>query len=256
MAKNRKRMKSTKMKRTVLGTLSAIFMVSALIVAAVPNSDTEAATSNYDLTFSRDLSEDKAAILSEERIFENNGSTGYYANVNELIPEYCNGTTPTTPVFASEDGLFSVAYARNKGSATYTGIIVNFDITNVNVNSTLTIPEYIDAYQYENGGNGTRLQAVCGDAVGYPGTGGSASNYLYYISDTKEIVVSENALPEYEYTISPCYSVTRDKWYVDDGNGMNQTVLYQPTNNTTGVGFIQATDGKYYICAQQMSINI
>lgn len=259
---------NSKMRRTVLGTLSGIFMVSALIVAAIPSSKSEAAGEaelvyenlNY---YSQSFKLDPASTTDKARIIERQGQFET-KKVDDIMPIYQNDNhKQSTPVFFSEDGLFSVAYARMREQATNTGVIVNFDITNPNVSSTLDIPQKILAYQYDNNGNGTNLQAVCGDAVGYEGTAGDARNYLYYVAQEETVTggVSENAVEVTKYTMEPCYATYKNRWFQADEQGNNSVTMYQRDDNvTSGLGVIQAEDGHYYKPSQliggQLSVDI
>ena len=85
MSKNlRKKNPNNKLKRTILGTLSAVFMVSAIIIAVVPVTNIEAVdetTCNHVIVADPDIN----------------------------IPQYSSGENPTTPVFSSSDGLFRMA---------------------------------------------------------------------------------------------------------------------------------------------------
>lgn len=125
--------KANKIRRTVLGTLSGIFMISALIVAAIPVKDVEAVEEQSQFT------------------------TAYHADPDEYIPEY---VTNNTPVFFSSDALFGVAYANRSGSASMEGVLVYYDSDNFQAPASLVIPDTIAAYQYDNE---NRLRAIYED---------------------------------------------------------------------------------------------
>lgn len=135
MAKKRtaKPGKANKIRRTVLGTLSGIFMISALIVAAIPVKDVEAVEEQSQFT------------------------TAYNADPDEYIPEYVQNNAP---VFYSADALFGVAYANRSGSASMEGVLVYYDSDNFQAPASLVIPDAIAAYQYDNE---NRLRAIYGD---------------------------------------------------------------------------------------------
>lgn len=260
MAKKQKAKTNRRMKRTVLGTLSAIFMASALIVAIVPSSSSQAEGGGMDLsalTYPKNTSypdssviETRKDVIALQRVFE-----GSSKDVDQLIPSYSSGTTKTAPVYTDESGLFSVAYAQNKGSSTKTGVIVNFDINNVSVSSTLTIPETIKAFVYD--ASGTNLQAVCKVDTSDSDTSVNTGDYLYYVSSIVDTSISEDSIPTFEYTISPCYASNIEEWNGADADG-NPIQLYKKksASNPNVVGSIVATDGNTYIPAEQLSINI
>ena len=87
--KKTKRRVSRRLKRTVMGTLSAVLMASAVAVAMIPVPESQAAVSTADLEGSR--IEEAAA---------NPDAAGY-------IPDYVGNNYP---VYASGDGNFRVAY--------------------------------------------------------------------------------------------------------------------------------------------------
>ena len=101
--KKMKKMGRSRMRRAVMGTLSAILMISAIIVALVPIPESRADSDPTDLI---------AAAT---------------ANPDTYIPAYTN--TGNYPVYASGDGNFRAAYGSNGGSMT--GVIVYYDQNNV-----------------------------------------------------------------------------------------------------------------------------
>ena len=90
--KKMKKMGRSRMRRAVMGTLSAILMISAIIVALVPIPESRADSDPTDLI---------AAAT---------------ANPDTYIPAYTN--TGNYPVYASGDGNFRAAYGSNGGSMT------------------------------------------------------------------------------------------------------------------------------------------
>ncbi len=125
--------KSSKVRRTVLGTLSGIFMASALIVAAIPVKDVEAVEENSQFT------------------------SAYDADPDHWIPDY---VASDAPVFYSSDALFGVAYANREGSPEMEGILVYYDSDNFQAPSSLVIPDAVAAFQYDDE---MRLRAVYED---------------------------------------------------------------------------------------------
>ena len=249
MAKKQRMKKNSKMRRTVLGALSAVFMGSALIVAAIPSSKSEAANEEEGIEYS-DLNyydkpyalnpasaSDKNAIIARQKQYESR-------DVAEIIPIcYDASGNPSSPVYFSEDGLFSIAYAPTPGQATYTGVIVNFDITNPDVSSTLEIPDSVLAYQYDNTGN---LQAVCGNATGIGSVPADATQFLYYNIGSEGESVSGNQA-NVQYTMRPCYAAYKADWFKPDGAGYNKIPMYMRYDSKpSGNGVVQGDDGKWY----------
>lgn len=125
--------KTSRVRRTVLGTLSGIFMASALIVAAIPVKDVEAVEENSQFT------------------------DAYNADPDRWIPEY---VTSNAPVFYSSDALFGVAYANREGSPEMEGVLVYYDSDNFQAPSNLVIPDSVAAFQYDDN---MQLRAVYED---------------------------------------------------------------------------------------------
>lgn len=107
------------MRRTVMGTLSAVLMVSAVIVALIPTPESKAADDNMP-----------AGLITEAT-----------ANPDSYIPGYKN--SPDYPVYASYDGRFRVAYGSNGGAMT--GVLVYYNQDVQISGSSLVIPSEIGA---------------------------------------------------------------------------------------------------------------
>ena len=123
--KKTKRRVNRRLKRTVMGSLSAVLMASAVIVACIPVPESRAAVSAQDLA---------GSFIPEATA--NPDADGY-------IPDYEGNNYP---VYASGDGNFRVAYGSNGGKMT--GVINYYNINNVVSNAALTVPSEIPAYLY------------------------------------------------------------------------------------------------------------
>lgn len=176
--KKRKRRLNRRLKRTVMGTLSAVFMLSAVIVALIP------------------VPEAKAANTLEDAILNNTPDA--VADPDLYIPKYVENNYP---VFASGDGNFRVAYGSNGG--TMTGVIVYYNINNVVTNATLTIPSHIEAFLYHKPSE--TYIAVNKDR-----------EYLYYISqEASDPIYNEDGTlqsPAKNRILSPCTAETQSTW--------------------------------------------
>lgn len=124
--KNMKR-KNRRMRRTVMGTLSVVFMLSAIIVALIPTPQSKAAGDLPD-----------TLLISAAT-----------ADPSRYIPNYTN--TSNYPVFANADGKFRIAYGSNGG--TMTGIVVYYNQDSQVPGGTLTIPSSTGAYLYDPASN-------------------------------------------------------------------------------------------------------
>ena len=178
---------NSRIRRTVMGTLSGVFMASAIIVAAIPvkkaqavdTADLEAFRTNY-------------AVAPE--------ATG-------IIPSY----NENTPVFFDRTGIFGSAYVSR--SAEMVGVVAYFDSGNSNITSNIIIPEEMPAFQYDPNNN---LAAVSGDTKGLA-TGNNLGDYLCFVSQeavTEDVEISGNTVtniisPE---VIEQCLASNYDQW--------------------------------------------
>ena len=108
-----KKQRNKRLRRTIMGTFSAIFMISAIIVAAVPVKETSAA--NFTVSADPDI----------------------------VIPDYTSGS----PIFSDKTGIYRVAYVQRV--ADNTGVLCYYDVDNFLSQGSLTIPSEINAYQYD-----------------------------------------------------------------------------------------------------------
>lgn len=130
--------KNRKLRRQVRKTVGALFMASAIVVAAIPVQDISAYPSNTG----RSSEKIKVAVTSEEgEIKAGDAEYGYASQV-----PYAQKSTDQSEkiVYTSGDGMFQFAYTyisnTNRGA-----VILQFD--NVNGSDTITIPKEIEAYR-------------------------------------------------------------------------------------------------------------
>lgn len=166
-----------KIRRTVLGTLSAIFMVSAIIVALIPVKPSQAADPSDPVgtwTEAYDAHPD----------YDSGTGTG-------VIPDYFSAKT-----YFSQDGLFGVASVMRTGSAEIAGVLVYYDSQSSYASSNLIIPDNVPCFLYNSS---YKLQAVNAD-----------DEYLYYVA--QEAVVSENGIPVSDAVYAECLATDYDMW--------------------------------------------
>ena len=195
--KKTKRRVNRRLKRTVMGTLSAVLMASAVAVAMIPVPESQAAVSTTDL---------ESAMIPD--------ATG---DVTKYIPDYVG---KNYPVFASGDGNFRVAYGSD--GAVMNGVINYYNTNNVVSNAALTIPDNINAFLYN-----TKKNAYV--AVN------EEREFLYYVSQEEaEATYNEDGsinTPAQNRILSPCTGITESAWsgktlYLVDGeDGANDVEL-------------------------------
>ena len=173
--KKTKKMGRSRMRRAVMGTLSALLMISAIIVALVPTPESRADSEPTDLI---------AAAT---------------ANPDTYIPAYTN--TGNYPVYASGDGNFRAAYGSNGGSMT--GVIVYYDQNNVISGATLEIPDEMPAFLYNK------------DTSSYIAVNDRREFLFYTSQEAADAVYDENGAlvsPVQNQILSPCTYDTQGAW--------------------------------------------
>lgn len=182
--------RSNKLRRTILGTLSGVFMISAMIVAAIPVKDVEAVDDTGEFT------EDDAITA----LLDLNG------DATNGIPNYTGSN-----VFYQDDGRFGVARLTN--TTPNQGVLVYYNLSSQGT-GTLNIPTEIKACQYEfdpSYGNGENFLRPVYQNTTSGGSGGTINDgtegYLYFAPDVE---VSANSVPSdvdpSTTTLVPCYT--------------------------------------------------
>ena len=195
------RKKTRRLKRTVRKTLGALFLVSALVVAAIP-------TDNF--------STQAAATESDWGTLDTNWSGA--GNIPEV--------RSTDKIYTTGDGKFQFAYVYPKGASSGDRVAVILGYAGGQLlNNTLEIPNTVDAY--------AKLSDNLGTEGGRTAVGKSG-NFLYYRVDTErfeqeprtETDVSGNEVYVYDENnnqvfdtvkyidtvYNPCYYEDRSKW--------------------------------------------
>ncbi len=193
--KKKKRRINRRLKRSVMGTLSAVLMLSALIVALIPVPKSSASVTQLE-----------GSLIAEAA-----------ADPERYIPDYIGNNYP---IFASGDGNFRVAYGSNGG--TMTGVINYYNINNVITNAALQIPDEINAFLYHK------------DKAEYVAVNNNRE-YLYYISQEKaDPTFNEDGTintPALNDILSPCVASAEESWtgqplyVVAGGDGMTDIEL-------------------------------
>lgn len=176
--KRKKKGAGRRMRRTVMGTLSVVFMLSAIIVALIPTPQSKAAGDLPD------------PLLINEAT----------AHPDTYIPDYTN--TANYPVYASYDGKFRVAYGSNGG--TLTGIVVYYNQDSQVPGGSLVIPSSMGAFLYDPTSN--KYVAVT-----------SAKMPLYFVSQEREDAVLDDTgtvvvTPAKDRILTLCTGDLYDVW--------------------------------------------
>lgn len=197
--------KTRRLKRSVRRTLGTLFLVSALVVAAIPTDglrQVQADPAN-SAGYSSDLTWDKQ-IKAQDK------SKIPLIDVNEQN------------IFTNEDGVFRFAYVRESAdSSNYIAVILGYSAGNL-TNNALTIPDTVDAYakyQKNDGSNG-----------GYVAVSQSREPLYYIATEREELLdVSGNGTGEFtDPVLMPCSREDRN-W--DRAAALN-TFYYRDDNAT------------------------
>ena len=174
-----------RLKRSVRKTFGALFLASAIAVAAIP---TDNAQVQAEVAAASKLTWD-------DQIGKNKSST------IPLIPEDC------TTIYTDANGQYVFAWVWN--DAQKIAVLLKYNGGTLAGNK-LVVPDKVDAYTKfsENEGSGTGYVAVSQN-----------QKPLYYqvlVKEEQEVSGGDNIPAEYEYR--PCYASEREKWeYIGEG---------------------------------------
>lgn len=139
--------KNTKMRRTVLGALSAVFMISALIVAAIPSSQSSASMEPEGAQQLDPFIEQLQIKLKNDSIpYTTPGDSTMATSINEFqsaYPKKNPNPTSGSPVYTNQDGSLLIEKDSNGN-----GIVVGL---NNNTASSISIPNTTVAFDINGG---------------------------------------------------------------------------------------------------------
>lgn len=153
--------KTRRLKRSIRRTLGTLFLVSALVVAAIPTDGLRQVQADpatpvgyqSDLTWDKQIGQAKSKIPLIKKTEEN--------------------------IFTNEDGMFRFAWIKDPVGSNYIAVILGYSAGNL-TNNALTIPGTVDAYakyQKNDGSNG-----------GYVAVSQSREPLYYVAAERKEII--------------------------------------------------------------------
>lgn len=219
--------KNRRMRKMLRKTLGTLFLVSAIVVAAIPVDGLRAAN-NSDVTVlaSRPAGEYKVTIEAEDT----------------KIPVI----STTEPIYTTADGSYQFAYVSTSGSSQKFAVILGYNKLNVLAGNKLEIPEEVDAYVQYTHSEGT--------TKGYVAVGKS-NNPLFYEYKWTEYVDQEvedpenpgstiiQSVPVEKKELRPCYVEDITNWE----NTNRQDFYYETTTNssTEYPGYAKTTTEDY-----------
>lgn len=184
--KKGKRKLSNRMKKAIRRTLGGIFLTTAVVVALIPQKETEAAGGTPQVTVS--ASDSSIPIIDDQ-----------------------------DTIYTTGDGMFQFAYVEKGSGGDKVAVIVGYDYERSLDQGVLTIPNTVDAY--------VKYTHAQGTAGGYVAVGKSG-NILYYPvyrteiqkQPTGEVDEEDNPIMEdVEVQVldryDPCLYSTFEQWY-------------------------------------------
>ena len=184
--KKGKRKLSTRMKKAIRRTLGGIFLATALVIAFIPEKETEAAGETPKVTVS--ASDSSIPIIDDD-----------------------------DTIYTTGDGMFQFAYVEKGSGGDKVAVIVGYDYERSLDQGVLTIPNTVDAY--------VKYTHAQGTAGGYVAVGKSG-NILYYPVYRTDVVkqptgekdeegndIMEDVEVQVLDRYDPCLYSTFEQWY-------------------------------------------
>lgn len=173
VAKNAKKKKSRRrLKRSVRKTLGALFLISALVVAAIPTEglgrEVQAYPSSAQASYNSELTWEKL-------------TNGGQSSKIPLVPEDC------VDIYSDEDGLFYFAWYNNEA------IILEYTGKEL-AGGALNIPDQVDVY--------AQMTANAGATTGYVAINRNR-NVLYYMSTPYSVKSETKQVPRKDSAGNP-----------------------------------------------------
>lgn len=121
--------KTRRLKKSVRKTLGTLFLISALVVAAIPTEGLQASPQTVgDVNIPRS---GKSVTVDDS----------YMTSIIPKVPE-------SAPVYTTADRAYQFAYVQSGNE--YIAILLGFNKSTILENQTLTIPGEVDAYKQYN----------------------------------------------------------------------------------------------------------
>lgn len=128
-----------KIRKTICATMAALFMISAVLVAAIPVQDVQADNDTFEI-----------GVTPSE----------------SSIPQIEAGGS--TPIYTTGDGMFQFAYINRLNSSDKIAVIVGYVASRSLDNGVLTIPDAVNGYKKLTDTQGTDLGYVAASQDGSP----------------------------------------------------------------------------------------
>ena len=185
-----------RLKKTVRKTLGTLFLISAIVVAAIPTEGlraeedavAQAAHSHvdthtgaeYKVSIRRNAAEKQSDLLAGSGI----------PTMNTLIPELPADTTIYTTGTSNTDGSnYQFAYIQDGND--WSAIILGYNKNNTLPNNALTIPNTVDAYIQPTGNLGSGNGYVAANRLGKPLYYEATTTHTREVDDTSKPILDD-----------------------------------------------------------------
>lgn len=252
-----------RLKKTVRKTLGTLFLISAIVVAAIPTEGlraeedavaqaaghTHAATHTsgsvkYKVSIRKDATEKAADLKAGSNV----------PTMDSLIPVVPSGTTIYTTSTNADGSNYQFAYMAVNG--VWSAILLGYNKDNTLPNNTLTIPNKVNAYIQPTGNLGTGNGYVAANIKGEPLYYEATTEYTRMVDDkTKPRYQDDGKTPLVDATGKQLYEQKEETYkvgeikpcYATDNAWKNLDVLtqfYYYSKGANGSSVNGAEDGK------------
>lgn len=206
--KKKKRL-STRMKRTIRNTIGALLVVSAVVIALVPEKKIEAEQTMARVTV--EPSESSIPVIDD-----------------------------SDTIYTTGDGMFQFAYVEKGSGGDKVAVIVGYDYERSLDSGHLELPNTVDAYV-----KFTHAQGTSGGYVAV-GKSGNILYYPIYKEVEQEVGQDEEGNPVYEKVkvierYDPCLYSTYSSWYYNDEGNVREPKEYYYEDSSSPDGYSPTT---------------
>ncbi len=187
----RKKTGKRRMKKQVRRTLGALFLASAIAVAAIPVEPTRAASTGADYTNDSVIDPDTKVITYTKNLVR----AVHYTGPDNSTYETVNGSAvePTwysrvpyikadEQIYVDETDTYRFAFIRDNSGAQF-AVVLGINDEKIDLSGNLTIPDHVDAYYAYANNTSSGRYSYC--AVNREG------NFLYYATEAPEFVTGQ-----------------------------------------------------------------
>lgn len=206
---NKKKKMSTKLKKAIRYTIGGLLIVSAIVVASIPQKGVMAGNEPPRVT-----------IAPEE----------------SSIPVIKSSDT----IYTTGDGMFQFAYVEKGSGGDKVAVIVGYDYERSLEGGSLTIPDTMDAY--------VKYTHAQGTSGGYVAVGKSGNILFYPVYEYNEVEtgVDEKGEPIIETVATllrydPCLYSTYESWYYNDDGTVRAPKDYYFEDSSVASGYSPTT---------------